>query len=343
MLKVLHVLYTLLLALCFFPAFVHAAAEKPGTHHRVIITGNCPFGVILANPQAYSQVVGVGPWAFLHANMNVLKDMKPDIGRITTRFINEDYSVNLETLLTLHPDLIFYYGQSQNDHLERAGVPVINLDTGGSAKYDPEETQSYWETTFEDALGLPRTDKFHRAWETTRKAIQPYADRIRQQHIRALYLEQSDGKTLRVSGPHTFGDTYLKMAGMDNVAGHLQVSGDAGRYITVSMEQIMAWNPDVIFVVFGSARALLDNRNPGQMWQGIRAWKNKRIYSTPVGLHNWGGLSAETPLLPLFMVSKLEPDFVSDADIKGLTRAYYKTMFDYAIPDRLLNEVLSQR
>ena len=90
MLKVLHVLYTLLLALCFFPVFVHAAAERPASPHRVIITGNCPFGVILANPQAYGQVVGVGPWAFLHADMNVLKDMKPDIGRITTHFINED-------------------------------------------------------------------------------------------------------------------------------------------------------------------------------------------------------------------------------------------------------------
>lgn len=56
-----------------------------------------------------------------------------------------------------------------------------------------------------------------------------------------------------------------------------------------------------------------------------------------------GGLSAESPLLPLFMVSKLEPDVVSDADMKHLTRAYYQTMFNYAIPDRLLNEVLSQR
>ncbi|MDR6246909.1 hypothetical protein QE402_000014 [Klebsiella sp. SORGH_AS 1025] len=34
---------------------------------------------------------------------------------------------------------------------------------------------------------------------------------------------------------------------------------------------------------------------------------------------------------------------MSDVDMKDLTRAYYQTMFNYAIPDRLLNEVLSQR
>ena len=61
------------------------------------------------------------------------------------------------------------------------------------------------------------------------------------------------------------------------------------------------------------------------------------------GITQLGRLSAESPLLPLFMVSKLEPDVVSDADMKDLTRAYYQTMFNYAIPDRLLNEVLSQR
>lgn len=343
MMKTIRITYTLLLALCMFPGVTYAAVNIQARPHRVIITGNCPFGIVLSNPLIYKQVVGVGPWAFLHADMNVLRDMKPDIDRITTRFINVDYSVNMESLLGLHPDMIFYYGKSQDDHLERAGVPVVNLDEGGHSKYDPVQAQSYWETTFEDSLGLPHTEKFSKAWGHTLKDVYPFALTIRQQHVRALYLEQSDGKILRVSGPHTYGDSYLKMAGMENVAENLKVSGDAGRYINVSMEQIMQWNPDVIFVVFGSAKAILNNRTPGQEWHGIRAWENKKVFSTPVGLHNWGGLSAETPLLPLFMISKLDPELVSEADMKTMTQRYYKNMFDYAIPNRLLNEVLSQR
>nr|HCI8845666.1 ABC transporter substrate-binding protein [Klebsiella variicola] len=67
--------------------------------NRIVITGNCPFGVIMANNLAYKHVVGVGPWAFLHSNMKILKDMKPDIARITTNFINKDYVVNMESLL----------------------------------------------------------------------------------------------------------------------------------------------------------------------------------------------------------------------------------------------------
>lgn len=49
-----------------------AAQTLPGSYPRIVITGNCPFGVILANEAAYRHVVGVGPWAFMHADRHVL-------------------------------------------------------------------------------------------------------------------------------------------------------------------------------------------------------------------------------------------------------------------------------
>lgn len=310
--------------------------------NRVIITGNCPFGVIMGNDLAYQHVIGVGPWVFLHANMKLLKDMKPDISRITSDFINKDYVVNIESLLNLRPDIIYYYGKNQNNNLERAGIPLINLDAGESTKYKPIETQAYWEDTFNQTLGLPHSHKFTDAWKTTLSEIKPYTDKIRKQNIKALYLQQSDGKQLRISGAKTFGDTYLKMAGMENVASNLAINGDAGRFINVSMEQIIQWNPDIIFVVFGSAEDIINGKYPAQDWHEVSAFKNKMIFSTPEGIHNWGGLSAETPLLPLFMINKLNSDYISNARMKEATRQYYKKIFNYTISDELLNDVLSQ-
>ncbi|EIG9527642.1 ABC transporter substrate-binding protein [Salmonella enterica] len=318
------------------------AKMTPLKFNRIVITGNCPFGVIMANNLAYQHVVGVGPWAFLHSNMKVLKDMKPDIARITTDFINKDYVVNMESLLNLQPDIIYYYGKSQNDNLERARVPTINLDAGGNTRSEPVQTQDYWENKFSQTLGLPHSHKFADAWKVALAVAQPYAEKIKGQHIRALYLEQSDGRQLRVSGPETYGDTYLKMAGMENVARNLTVKGDAGRYINVSMEQIIQWDPDIVFVVFGSAKDILNNKNPGQDWHNVKAFKNKMIFTTPVGLHNWGGLSAETALLPLYMINKFRSDYISDAEMKELTRLHYKKVFNYAIPDALLDDEFSQ-
>lgn len=310
--------------------------------NRIIITGNCPFGIILANQEAYERVIGVGPWVFLHAKMKLLKDMKPDITRITYDFINTDYIVNIESLLNLNPDIIYYYGVTQNNNLERTGIPLINLDADKNIKDNPIKTQAYWEDTFNQTLGLPSSHKFIDAWGNTLSEIKSYTDIIRKQNIRALYIQQSDGKQLKVSGAKTFGDTYLKMVGMENVADSILIKGDSGRYINVSMEQIIQWNPDIIFVVYGSAEDILNEKNPGQDWHEINAFKNKMIFSTPEGIHNWGGLSAETPLLPLFMISKFNSNYISNEKLEKLTRQYYKHMFHYTISDELLHDVLSQ-
>lgn len=108
------------------------------------------------------------------------------------------------------------------------------------------------------------------------------------------------------------------------------------------MEQIIQWDPDIVFVVFGSAKDILNNKNPGQDWHNVKAFKDGKIFSTPVGLHNWGGLSAETALLPLFMINKFNADYITDAELKK-QRVYTIKVFDYEIPDALLTDELRQR
>jgi iron complex transport system substrate-binding protein len=53
-------------------------------------------------------------------------------------------------------------------------------------------------------------------------------------------------------------------------------------------------------------------------------------------------LTAETALLPLYMINKFNPNYISDEKMKEFTRLHYKKMFNYAIPDALLDDELSQ-
>ncbi|MCS5946819.1 hypothetical protein LNP25_26670 [Klebsiella variicola subsp. variicola] len=50
--------------------------------------------------------------------------------------------------------------KSQDDNLERAGVPTVNLDEGGDTKFEPVETQVYWENMYNQTLGLPPSHRF---------------------------------------------------------------------------------------------------------------------------------------------------------------------------------------
>ncbi|XYK56235.1 hypothetical protein ACSJL1_003375 [Serratia sarumanii] len=43
------------------------------------------------------------------------------------------------------------------------------------------------------------------------------------------------------------------------------------------------------------------------------------------------------------MINRYAPEDISDKTLREVTRRYYQTMFSYAIPDRLLDEVLAQR
>lgn len=310
-------------------------------YKRIVITGNCPFGIALADDNIYKHVIGAGPWAFKNSNMKLLKDIKPDIERITTNFISTDYKVNLEALTELKPDAIYHYGKNQNDNLERTGLPIFDLHNPNIPMYAAEENQIYWENKFNETLGLKYSHKFKDIWSKEKKDLEPYAKKNKKNHLKALFVHTSNSKQIRISGKNSFGDSYLKMAGFENVAKDLEAPGDSGRYIDVSMEQINKWNPDIVFVAFGSAKNLLENKYPGQNWSGLSAAKSKKIFSCPVGTHNWGGLSDETALLPLYMINKAQPDIVKDEIVEEKAKDLYKKLFNYDIPKGLLDDVLS--
>lgn len=91
----------------------------PGSYPRIVITGTA-LRRDPANEAYLSARRRRRPWAFMQL-IYVLKDTKPDIGRITSDFINKDYRVNMESLMNPRPGIIYYYGKSQDDRLERAG------------------------------------------------------------------------------------------------------------------------------------------------------------------------------------------------------------------------------
>ena len=54
------------------------------------------------------------------------------------------------------------------------------------------------------------------------------------------------------------------------------------------MEQIQAWNPDMIFVFQGvPAGAYLKNNIEGQDWSMIKAFQEKKIYDIPKTTYSW--------------------------------------------------------
>lgn len=305
---------------------------------KIVVTSPCPATTFYAYKEGREGIVGVSDWLFSNGNKSILNSVIPSTKKVDTSFINSDFKINLESLMNLNPDLIFYYAKYQNDGLERAKVPTIDLS---GKNQDPEALQILWEKKFCQALNIKNEYKYEKAWAHTKKIVTENTNK-NNKHPKVLYINRIN-KNIEVSAPNTTQDYYLKDAGLENVATDLNTKGDAGRFKSVSLEQIYKWNPDMIIVNFGSANKILNNKIDGQDWSKLNAVKEKKVYSSPVGLHTWGNLGGDSPLMPLWLLNLTNPTKMTDSKLRDETKNYYKKMFDYNLNDNQLDTIFESR
>jgi iron complex transport system substrate-binding protein len=144
---------------------------------------------------------------------------------------------------------------------------------------------------------------------------------------RPRVLHTATGAVLNVDGLKTVIDDWITVAGGVNAA---TVVSNAR---PVSVEQIAAWDPDVIIV--GTApnqdnlRAILNDPR----WRHIKAVRTGRVFVNPSGVYLWDRHSAEAALQVLWAAKTLHPTRFRDLDIKKETTAFYARFFNHRLTD----------
>lgn len=87
-------------------------------------------------------------------------------------------------------------------------------------------------------------------------------------------------------------------------------------YKQISMEQIIAWNPQVIFVQDRYPKVIAEiNQQPA--WQAVEVVKNHRVYLIPEYAKTWGYPMPEALALgELWMAKQLYPEKFRDVDMQ---------------------------
>lgn len=103
----------------------------------------------------------------------------------------------------------------------------------------------------------------------------------------------------------------------------------ARNIVRVSMEEMLRWDPDVIFVgrQYSPDLVLKDSR-----WKDIAAVRNHRVYVVPDGVFYWDS-SSEGVLLLEYMAQTLYPGLFPDLDMKKEVRMYYARFYHYELKD----------
>ncbi|MGN0373471.1 MAG: ABC transporter substrate-binding protein [Enterocloster sp.] len=275
-------------------------------------------------------LVGCNPGTRETYEESMLRYMYPQFEKADTSWVDSDDVVNVEELMKLKPDVVFCYTSRQEeiDKMEEAGLTVAAIDQGSAENV---------EKTIRIVASLygqeERGEELIRYMEEmTARTTERLADVDPDDYPSILYIYDD----LNVSVSRY--DHWMVTSGGNNPA-----VGLGGKTADVNMEQILLWNPDIIYIGnFTQLQPsdLLENKLEGTDWSLLNAVKNKQVYKVPIGAYRWDPAGVETPLMIEWAAKIQYPELFADVDIKSDVKEFYKTVYDFALTDEMLSEIL---
>ncbi len=254
----------------------------------------------------WNQVIAVSRWAETSCDLyRAFISLHPEYKKIS---VGAGVNLNVETILKLHPDLIitWTYHIKTVRFLQEQGLKVFTV-------YPDSLKELYQLILLHGKLfGKEKRAKFViKEMQKVFSFIQKRLKGIKKKK-KVLYI---GSKPTVVLGKIGVTADLIKIAGGINVAEKIN-----RRYITVSSEQILKWNPDVIFI-WGSA-----SYNPEfvfKKWSYLKAVKRKQVFKLP----HWSTWSPRSALLALFMAKKLYPSIFEDVNFEKFADNFYRKIF----------------
>lgn len=253
--------------------------------------------------------------------------------------------VNIERLLELEPDVVFYAASSTQTRqaLDNAGIPAVGFSFT-QAGFNTIENYAGWIKLLEQIFSGGNEAGSARAAEIiqygrdmesmVKERLAGLAQEDKPKALVAYYYDESSG--LQVSGANHFGQYWLDTAGGVNVAAQLDGTP------TVNMEQVYQWNPDAIFITNFSPYLPEDFYNnviSSDDWSPVAAVEAGRVYKFPLGMYRWYPPSSDTPLSLLWMAKTLHPDLFADIDLDQMIRDYFQRFYNVELTAEDLHKI----
>ncbi|EHR8282557.1 ABC transporter substrate-binding protein [Escherichia coli] len=245
--------------------------------------------------------------------------------------------VDAEKLVALHPQVVFvtnYAPQEMIDKISSLGIPAVAIslrhdDEGERNKLNPvmaDEEQAYVKGLYEGIMLIGniinKPEEAKALIKATENGCRMVSNRLQllpeEQRVRA-YMANPE---LTTYGSGKYTGLMMKHAGAVNVAAST-IKG----FKQVSIEQVIEWNPQVIFVQ-NRYPAVVNEIQSSPQWQVIDAVKNHRVYLMPEYAKAWGYPMPEAMGIgELWMAKKLYPDKFNDVDMHKIVNDWYRTFY----------------
>ena len=307
----------------------------PNEIDRIVVCDILPLpSVLTVFFDSASKIVGMSQPSLTAAQNGLLGELYPDILNVETGFI-DGTNVNVEELMKLEPDVVFYSASSAElgEKLRNAGFAAVAISVN-KWNYDCIETLDNWIRLLGEIF--PENDKAERVKQYSAEALEMVQSRLEtvpeSERPRAFFLFKYDESTLMTSGAQFFGQWWADAIGAVNVGNELQTDNS----VTVNMEQVYSWNPDLIFITNFTTAGPVDlyqNTVGGYDWSVVDAVQNNRVYKMPLGMYRSYTPGVDTPVTLIWMAQAAYPALFEDIDIIIAAKNYYRDVFGIELTD----------
>lgn len=233
-----------------------------------------------------------------------------------------DWNVNPESLRSLPHDVAFVVSKTSAESLASKGFCVVAL------YWNDDESIKKTITLLGDVMGVPDKAKaYNKYYDDTLSAIAKRVDGEKRKP-KALYMRYKN-----LSLPMVSTATWM----IEN-AGGINVARGVKDHAIVSIEQVIGWNPDFLFVWSADE---VEGVYQDKRLSSVSAVKNKKVFVVPTGAHVWTNYTPEQPLAVLWAAEKFYPSKFVDAPIKKAAFDFYARFFNYRLSDEQLMQILN--
>ncbi len=325
------------------PKFVtdHAGNEVhiPERIDRIVVCDIYPLPSILTVFfDSADKLVGIAPASMSAAKSSLLGELYPDILKASTGFAQNNV-VNVEEVAKLKPDIVFYNAGNKDlgANLRAVGLNAFAM-SAGKWGYDALETLNQWIKTFDQIF--PGNDKYATVKEYGEKALADVQARVGkiEDKKKALFLFQYTDKQVQVNGKPSFGAWWSEAIGVENTV----TEKTEANSLAVSMEEIYAMDPDILFVTnftTASADDIYENKIGTYDWSPVKAVQDKRVYKMPLGMYRSYTSGVDSPVALYWLAKAAYPEAFEDIDITEYTKGYYKDVFGITLTDEQANKI----
>ena len=315
-----------------------SAREVADSVSRRIVVPDRPSRVLAAGPPATILLYALAPDAMLGWVPEPAKEAKPFLlaslrdKPATPRLTIRGGEPDIAAISELKPDLIVDFGSVAPNYLKladkvQAGAHVPYALIDGSFDKLPTSLRLAG-----NLVGRIERAKTLAAYaDATLKDLDAVLAKVPADRRPKVYLGRGDGLASGIKGSSL--SEAIDRAGAINVA-----EGKAERgNLTVTLDQIAAWDPDIIIAFDRAAHAAM--RQPA--WQHLRAVSSHRLYAAPTLPWGWlGEPPSVNRLLGLRWLSALLYPEQVKIDLKTEVRDFHALFYGAAPTDAQLNGLL---